>query len=127
MVSSLSYSKYGLYALTFAGTLGLSYRHRSSGCGIPNQTGGDFIIKSGNVSRQYRLNLPVSYDPNTATGLLLSFHGNDRTNTDQESITSFSDDSVNPHYIAVYPQGLDVRITLAIQTRILILPDLLFY
>lgn len=113
MIASFSIKRYVLYTLAFAGLLRPVCCTASSGCGLANQTGGDFTIVSGGTTRQYRLNLPNNYNPNTATGLLLSYHGNSRTNIYQESLTAFSDPNVNPNLIAVYPQGLGVSTILA--------------
>lgn len=79
-----------------------------AGCGVAHSTGQstDASIISANRKRQFRIHVPSSYNPNVPAPLLLSFHGATKTMADQEQITRFSNDSVNPSMIAVYPQGL---------------------
>ncbi|KAL8688276.1 MAG: hypothetical protein Q9218_005773 [Villophora microphyllina] len=86
----------------------LTDRSSTSGCGLSLQTGQstDITIKSGGQDRQFRVHVPTAYDKTIPTPLLFSFHGATKTMTDQETITRFSNSSVNPSMIAVYPQGL---------------------
>ena len=83
----------------------------AGGCGQSHSVGGsstDVTITSSNTSRQYRIHLPETYDSESLTPVILSFHGNSKTMYDQENLTQFSLPSINPNMIAVYPQGLSV-------------------
>jgi poly(3-hydroxybutyrate) depolymerase len=59
-------------------------------------------------TRRYRLHLPASYSTSNTTPhpLLLTFAGQFQPTWSIENYTKFSDDSVNPHAIAVYPEGV---------------------
>jgi poly(3-hydroxybutyrate) depolymerase len=48
---------------------------------------------------------------NRAIPLIFSFHGRTKTAESQEQLSQFSNEAWNPDAIAVYPQGLDVRIS----------------
>lgn len=85
----------------------------SSGCSKPlspsTPAGGattNHTITSGGRTRSYLLHIPSDYSPDTPTPLILSFHGNSRTASYQESLSQFSDPHFNPSWLAVYPQGL---------------------
>ena len=63
-------------------------------------------IRVGELERQYRLHLPSSYDPTSATPLLLVLHGytGDVMTPDNE-YTDFSDHADRHGYIVAYPQA----------------------
>lgn len=80
----------------------------TAGCGLSHSVdqSTDAVISSGGRDRQFRIHVPRFYKPDAPAPLLISFHGATKTMTDQERITSFSNGSVNPSMITVYPQGL---------------------
>ena len=80
------------------------------GCLTPGGDSTSFTIQSSGGNRSYLLYIPVEYQINTPAPLVFSFHGNDRTSYEQEALSQFSDPTINNNYIAVYPQGLDVRV-----------------
>ena len=86
----------------------------TTGCGkappLARGTRQTFTIQSGGRDRTYNVHLPSNYNENNTDGtpLILSFHGNGKDASYQESLSQFSNESYNPNAIAVYPQGLDV-------------------
>ena len=60
---------------------------------------------SDGTERSYLLHIPDAYDPDTATGLIWSYHGRGKNSEHQEKITRFSKSGSTPDYIVVYPQG----------------------
>ncbi|KAJ5949451.1 hypothetical protein N7454_001035 [Penicillium verhagenii] len=58
-----------------------------------------------NTDREYRLHLPSSYTPDTATPLYISLHGANRNMNEEESLSQFSNPQFNPHGIAVCPNS----------------------
>ncbi|KAG5931723.1 hypothetical protein E4U53_001641 [Claviceps sorghi] len=86
---------------------------RSKGCGTHHDFAGttrEFSFDSGGRSRTYRLHLPSKYDAHKPTPLLLAYHGKGKQVVVFEGETRFSDESVNPNMIAVYPVGVNVRL-----------------
>jgi polyhydroxybutyrate depolymerase len=81
----------------------------SNGCGImpptvPGETG-VLSMLVGSLEREYRLHLPVDYDQNTPTSLVLVFHGytGDAQSIEYKSrMSSLADEH---GYIVVYPQS----------------------
>lgn len=113
MPSKISLIEYGVLFLSTAGHFvpvrGIALEGRGTiGCGKQHQTGQstDVTMTSSGTSRQYRIHLPSNYDTNNPAPVIISYHGNEQSMTVQESLTRFSDESVNPDMIAVYPQGL---------------------
>ncbi len=83
---------------------------RSAGCGAPPPAvAGETTVRSlplGELDREYRLHLPVGYQPDDAVPLVLSFHG--YTGSAQSSeleITGLSDHADEHGYVVVYPQS----------------------
>ncbi|KHJ35701.1 putative ferulic acid esterase [Erysiphe necator] len=83
------------------------------GCDLPvNLTPGGPSIQvpiqlSNGLNRSYLLHLPVTYDKNTATPLIFSFHGRGHNSSFQEALSGFSRPDWNPDAIVVYPQGIN--------------------
>jgi len=87
----------------------------STGCGqllskdlTKGQRGGSNALTfstSDGTERSYLLHIPDSYDVNTPTGLIWSYHGRGKNAERQEKITQFSASKSTPNYIVVYPQG----------------------
>jgi len=69
----------------------------------------DFTTSDG-TARTYLIHIPSSYDKNTAVPLIFSFHGHGKNSSEQEGLSQFSNEQFNPNGIAVYPQGIDVRV-----------------
>jgi poly(3-hydroxybutyrate) depolymerase len=70
----------------------------------------DFTQSDG-TARTYRIHIPSNYDKNKPVPLIFSFHGHGKTSGEQEDLSQFSNEEFNPNAIAVYPQGLKVRIS----------------
>ncbi|POS83009.1 hypothetical protein EPUL_005051, partial [Erysiphe pulchra] len=83
------------------------------GCNLPvNQSPGGPSVQvpiqqSSSLNRTYLIHIPVTYNKNTATPLIFSFHGRDRNSSYQEKLTGFSRPDWNPNAIVIYPQGIN--------------------
>lgn len=66
--------------------------------------------KSGVTPRRYRLHVPANYDDHKKAPLILSFHGRGKDAKFQEALSQFSNASYGFDGIAVYPEGVAVRI-----------------
>ena len=114
MVSSNSFKAYALYGLTFAGHIvpifgSIIRTSGSAGCGTPQTVDGkshNHSVSTNGGKRDYRLHLPGSYDSNAPAPVVISFHGHGKNMVEQETLSQFSNDAINPNMIAVYPQGL---------------------
>jgi poly(3-hydroxybutyrate) depolymerase len=95
--------------------VGTTYASKSTGCGQPlskdlskGQTGDSNALTfdtSDGTERSYLLHIPDSYDVNTPTGLIWSYHGRGKDSLHQEKISGFSKKASSPGYIVIYPQG----------------------
>lgn len=114
MTLSNFFKSYAFYALTFAGnTVPLSDSilgpRVTAGCGMPHVVDGiskNFQVSTDGGNRTYRIRLPSNYDPNIPAPLIISYHGHGQDMVQQETLSQFSNDAINPNMIAVYPQGL---------------------
>ena len=114
MIFSHSFKAFALNALKFAEHPMLMSDTSlesgdTSGCGKPHTVDGlskDFTVSTDDGNRTYRIHLPSSYDPNTPAPLVISYHGHGQDMVEQETLSQFSNDAINPTMIAVYPQGL---------------------
>lgn len=114
MFPSNSFRTYAFYALTFAGHLlpvsgSILNPRGSAGCTKPHTGDGvskDFQVATNGGNRTYRIHLPISYNPNITAPLIISYHGHGEDMVQQEILSQFSNDAINPNMIAVYPQGL---------------------
>ncbi|KAK2596160.1 hypothetical protein QQS21_006437 [Conoideocrella luteorostrata] len=82
----------------------------SSGCGRKHDWAGqtkEFSFESSGGTRHYRIHLPSNYDTKTAKPLLIAYHGKGNNPKKFEGETRFSEKSVNPNMIVVYPQGVN--------------------
>jgi polyhydroxybutyrate depolymerase len=81
----------------------------TSGCGhkppISAGSSASQALQVAGLKRQYRLHLPVGYDPSRWHSLVLVFHGHDSTAALFEQLTRFSTMADAEHFIAVFPQG----------------------
>lgn len=115
MVFSNSFKAYACYGLAFTchtlPIFGKSVRTRdTAGCSKPHTVDGvsrNYSLLTNGGNRDYRLHLPSSYDPNTPAPLIISYHGHGQNMVEQETLSQFSNDAINPNMIAVYPQGLE--------------------
>ena len=117
MLNSASFFAYFFCMLTLTSllqhVLGLAVLNESSGCGNAYKPYIDgesrtFSIDSSGGTRQYNVHLPLQYNPNVKHALMISYHGGTKTMEEQEQLSQFSNHSINPHMIAVYPQGVNV-------------------
>jgi poly(3-hydroxybutyrate) depolymerase len=94
--------------LTLSGAAG-----QASGCGqapphLPG-TSKNYTL-TVDVPREYTLFLPSSYSNyNTNHPLIFSFHGNGKSDWQQEQLSQFDNPDWNSDFIVVYPQGIDVH------------------
>ena len=88
----------------------------SSGCGIQHDSYADGQSRNYTVSntsggtRTYSIHLPANYDPHTQHPLMISYHGGTQTKEEQDQLSQFSNNTINPNMIAVYPQGIEVSV-----------------
>lgn len=74
--------------------------------GAHNTNSLTFVTSNGSV-REYGLHVPTSYDDNTPTPIAFSFHGRLETWQQQEDVSGMSNETMNPNYLVVYPQGIN--------------------
>ena len=114
MMLSNSFKAYAFYGLTFVGHIvpifgGVVSTRGSAGCGTPHTVDGastNHSVSTNGGKRDYRLHLPHSYDMNSPAPVVISYHGHGQNMVEQETLSQFSNDAINPNMIAVYPQGL---------------------
>jgi poly(3-hydroxybutyrate) depolymerase len=79
-----------------------------SGCGITHNFVGQsrsFTIQSSGGNRNFLVHLPSNYNVTRPTPAIVAYHGSGGNPTGFESYVRFSNPSVNPNNIAVYPAG----------------------
>ncbi|KAK6001913.1 hypothetical protein QM012_002403 [Aureobasidium pullulans] len=74
--------------------------------GAHNTNSLKFVTSNGTV-REYGLHVPTSYDNDTPTPLAFSFHGRLQSWQQQEDVSGMSNETMNPNYLVVYPQGIN--------------------
>ena len=79
---------------------------KSGGTGSSNKL--DFTTTSG-VKRSYLLHIPTGYAKSSAQGIIFSFHGRGQNGAMQETLSQFSNHTVNPDLLAVYPDGISAE------------------
>lgn len=93
------------------------YGLSSSGCGQELPSGqaigevSNVTITSGENPRSYLISIPLTYDQDIPTAVILSYHGGVRTSEDQLVLDGLTSPTFNNYAIVVYPQGIDVRVT----------------
>ncbi len=79
------------------------------GCGkpapIPPGTSANETLRSGGLTRRYRLHVPHGYLSTRSTPLVLSFHGHGSMARIQEQMTGFSRLADQQDFLVAYPQG----------------------
>ncbi|KAG5914800.1 hypothetical protein E4U42_000297 [Claviceps africana] len=93
-----------------SGVRGAAAAPTSKGCGLRQDFAGatrEFNMDSGGHRRTYQVHLPAGYDAAKPTPLLLAYHGKGKLVGVFEAETRFSDESVNPDMITVYPVGFN--------------------
>ncbi|KAL3420051.1 ferulic acid esterase [Phlyctema vagabunda] len=65
-----------------------------------------FTQTDGNP-RSYLIHIPSSYSKDVPVPLIFSFHGHGKNAMIQDELSQFSNETLNPSAIAVYPQGID--------------------
>lgn len=93
----------------------------SAGCGKPHIADGKtrpVTINSTccpNVTptRNYSIHLPINYNPDNPTALIISYHGAGETPSYHETESQLSNVSYNPDMIVVYPAGVHVSFRLS--------------
>ena len=98
-----------VFQVAYANTIGKSAK--SPGCGIVHNFIGstqNFSIKSSGGVRNFSVHLPASYKTKHLNPLLIAYHGAGDEPVRMERVTRFSDPSVNPNMVVVYPLGHNV-------------------
>jgi hypothetical protein len=100
-----------LSTVLLLGALTLAEAAGSHGCSepfdFPAQPGGPSKgIKIGD--RIVRITLPKNYEPSTPAPLILAYHDKGMTAGGFEELTRLSDPKLNPDYIVVYPEAVEV-------------------
>ncbi|TFB00632.1 Bifunctional acetylxylan esterase/xylanase [Trichoderma ghanense] len=100
-----------------AGLIGSSHgaaidveKRASAGCSRTHDWAGqtkEFSFASSGGTRSYRIHLPSNYQPGSPKPLIIAYHGSGDNPTNFEKTTRFSDPSVNPNMIVVYPAGIN--------------------
>ncbi|KAF1356455.1 hypothetical protein BDV97DRAFT_365217 [Delphinella strobiligena] len=93
----------------FAAAAAVASASSSSGCGksAPYKLGKltTDTLKSDGDKRSFVVNLPSTYDKNTAAPLILSFHGNGRDALNQASTDFLYNATWNANSIVIYPEA----------------------
>ena len=119
MVWTNPFKAYACYGLTFAGHIfpifgSIISTRGSAGCGTPHTVDGashNHSVSTNGGKRDHRLHLPGSYDSDTPAPVVISYHGHGQNMVEQETLSQFSNDAINPNMIAVYPQGLKGKVS----------------
>jgi poly(3-hydroxybutyrate) depolymerase len=112
----MSLHSYNFISLLLLIVTTTAYNQPSPGCkkalplGTTTGKSTNVSIESGHLQRSYLLHLPATYDGKSPVPLILSFHGRTKNAKQQEDLSQFSNATYNPNAIAVYPQGVMVRI-----------------
>ena len=93
----------------------------SAGCGKPHIAVGKTIPVTINSTccsdvaptRNYTIHLPINYNPDNPTALIISYHGAGETPSYHENESQLSNVSYNPDMIVVYPEGFHVSFRLS--------------
>jgi poly(3-hydroxybutyrate) depolymerase len=102
----------GFNSFTHGAAIGVEKR-ASAGCSTAHDWAGqtkEFSFASSGGTRSYRIHLPADYKPGSPMPLIIAFHGSGDNPKNFETTTRFSDPSVNPNMIVVYPAGINVRL-----------------
>lgn len=94
------------------GALSLARAERRDGCAkrfdFPAHPGGPSKgIKIG--ERTARIYVPYNYQLTKPTPLIVAYHDKGMTAKEMEKLTRLSDPDLNPDYIVLYPEAVDVR------------------
>lgn len=99
-----------LLALVFATTVASA----STGCGKTHTPGfqnstANHSLQSGNLTRHYAIYIPESYndDPSKQWPLIIDYHGNGDTPSDQFNNSMYYTYPAGQGYLAVYPAGVN--------------------
>lgn len=98
-----------------------NYVNGSTGCGKALPSGivpgaastTQTIVTPDGLTRTYLLHVPASYDINKAAPLVITFHGQGESGGAMESESLYSLASFNPYGIAIYPNGINVNVTMS--------------
>lgn len=102
----------GLIGSAHGAAIGVRKR-ASAGCSRTHDWAGqtkEFSFASSGGTRSYRIHLPSNYQPGSPKPLIIAYHGSGDNPANFEKTTRFSDPSVNPNMIVVYPAGINVRL-----------------
>jgi polyhydroxybutyrate depolymerase len=78
----------------------------SPGCGQPHAVGeSEASFEAEGLTRAYRLFVPASYSPGTATALVLNFHGYRSNAREQETYSRMPEEAEAQGFITVAPEG----------------------
>ena len=68
-----------------------------------------FTMQSGGRQREYHVHLPAEYQASRRFPLYVAYHGSEISPLSFEADTGFSNPTVNPGAITVYPRGVDLH------------------
>lgn len=103
----------GLIGSANGAAIGVEKR-ASAGCSRTHDWAGttrEFSFESSGGTRSYLIHLPASYKPGSPKPLIIAYHGSGDNMANFETTTRFSDPSVNPNMIVVYPAGINVNLS----------------
>lgn len=84
----------------------------SPGCTVNNLVALDTTLNIALGDRRYILYFPVNYKPDTPAPLVLSYHGGTRVAEAQQALDLLTTTYFNQDYIIVYPNGINVSLSL---------------
>ena len=65
------------------------------------------LLRSGGVVRTFLLTIPVGYDPNVPTPLVLNFHGSGSSAAEQSAYSQLDAKGMQRGFIVATPDGID--------------------
>jgi len=83
----------------------------SPGCGSAPPGSSTWTLQHDGLTRSFVVRLPSSYDEDTPTPLVLSFHGRATTAALQENVSGFTAVAEANGFIVVYPEGTGAQQT----------------
>lgn len=78
---------------------------KSDGCRSAPAGSATWELQHDGRSRELRVHIPPSYDPNTPTPVVLNYHGRSMSASQQEAFSAMSEVADQNGFIIVYPEG----------------------
>ncbi|TVY87610.1 Feruloyl esterase B [Lachnellula willkommii] len=96
------------YLLLLATVVSAAAKTLPSGLSIGATT--NVTIESSGIDRTYLISIPPKFDAGNDTPVIFSFHGGSKNASEQQELSQFSNSEFNDFAIAIYPQGINVRL-----------------